>query len=696
MATATLASAPPASPSMLQKVWQDLQPTPGRLSATLRIVLATIITLLALMILQMPFAYLGLYYVFLVARDSPSISVRSSVLSLLTLGVTIAVELGLVILTDNDPMARVIGVAAVTFIAGMLMYASTLSPLASTFGFIFCTVIALWELPTAADSLVKTSLYLIGAVSIAIGASIAVEYVFGAKHPVEQLEEQIRTRYQALESMFTLYAQDAGAEELGQAAVRVARLASAGQSGMQQLYNQIVDRNLDPGDLQIGSRVRITMLAQLMDVSAAFGLQHGLHNATDPATTNPELRQRCARIAEHCHQLMTHTVPGPEAPGAFENGLLDRVEGALHVLLSMPLKGGSAGEEKLVAVPAKSVPLIVPGGFRNKDTIGFALKLSLCATLCYIFYHAVDYPGISTSVTTVIITGLSTSGAMKQKLLFRIVGSLIGGLILGLGCTTFIFPYMDTITSLVILIGSVAFMSAWCATGRQFNYVGLQIAFSFYIVAFEGFSAPTELAPARDRFIGVLLALGVMWFVFDQIWPVRTVTAMRRSLASILRSEANFFRLIQSGEESGPLRRRVDALRDQIGKTMANIRTMNDAVEYEYGVNRAEHAHSAQTIIKAGLTAVALFWNQLTVLEKRDDRDFVTEPGLMELRRKLAAQLDSMADSVCDRKPFAVATSAALADPSLLENPRYREYTQNALEQYGELQKIIGDLSVLV
>src|SRR5271169_1470601 len=100
---------------------------------------------------------------------------------------------------------------------------------------------------------------------------------------------------------------------------------------------------------------------------------------------------------------------------------------------------------------------------------------------------------------------------------------------------------MDSITSLVVLVAVVAFISAWWAGGRRFNYVGLQIAFSFYLVAFEGFSAPTELAPARDRLIGILVALGVMWFVFDQIWPVRTVTAMRRSLASMLHNEAELF-----------------------------------------------------------------------------------------------------------------------------------------------------------
>jgi multidrug resistance protein MdtO len=691
MATSTLVSPPMVSSSWMRKLYQDLQPTPGRLNGALKIVLASIITLVALMVLQMPFASLGLYYVFLVGRDSPSISLRTSIVSLLTLVASIAVELILVIVTDNDPMARVLGVAGVTFIAGMLMFASNVSALASTWGFIFCTVIAFWETPAPADALVKISLFLIATVSIAIAASVAVEYVFGSRRPVEMLDEQIRMRYQALETMFGLYAQGAAAEKLAESSLRVARLAATGQAGMQALYNQIVDRNLDSSDLAIGSRVRITMLAQLMDVSAAFGYNHA-------AADDPEDRRRCARIAEYCHELMTHSLKSYETFGSPENGtgLLDRVEDALGVILSMPLKGGSPGEEKLTTLSAKSVPLLIPGGLRNKDTVAFALKLSLCATLCYIFYHAVDWPGISTSVTTVIITGLSTSGAIKQKMIFRLLGSAIGGLILGLGCTTFVFPYMDSITSLVILIAVVAFISAWWAGGRLFNYVGLQIAFSFYLVAFEGFSAPTQLAPARDRLIGILLALVVMYVVFDQLWPVRTVTAMRRSLASVLHSEASFLRLFESSGDRDGLLRRVDGLRDQIGKTMAGIRTMNEAVEYEFGVDRAEHAHAAQVIIRAGLTAVALFWNQLAVLHRKEDGDFITEPGLVEMRRKLAGQLDAMADAVCDRKPFPAATAASLVDPSLLESPRYAEYTQNAVGQYGELQNIICGLSVLV
>jgi multidrug resistance protein MdtO len=658
-----------------EKIWQDLLPTPGRLSSTLRIVLASTLTLLLLMILRVPSAPVGLYFVFLVGRDSPSVSVRTSIFSLFTLAAAVATELAVVILTDNDPVARLLSVTVVSFIAGMLILATTVPTLGSTWGFIFCTLIGFWEFQAPADALVKNSLWLVAAVAVSVGCSVAVEYVFGAAHPADQLQEQRRIRYQALEAMFTLCAQGASRKELAEASSRVARLAAAGQRGMQTLYNMIVDRNLDVSTLPIGSRVRISMLAQLMDVAAAFGTQYA--GPGDLAS-----RQRCARIAERSHELGLNAVikhPHVDSRPIQNLTLLDRVEGALHVILSMPSNAVSPKDRELVALPSNKVPLLIPGGFKNKQTIAFALKISLCATFCYIFYHAVDWPGISTSVSTVLLAGLGTSAATKQKLVFRLAGAAIGGLILGLGATSFLFPHMDSIVSLVVLVAIIAFISAWCAAGRHFNYVGLQIAFAFYFVAFEGFSAPTELAPARDRLIGILVALVVMWFVFDQLWPVRTVTAMRHDLAVVLHSEATLFRLSETTNEK--LLRRADTLRDQVGKIIAGLRTSNDLVEYELGVNREQHMRSGEMILRASLTAVALFWNQLAVLHNEDDRDFFREPGLNEMRRKLAGQMDVMAEA------------ANLVDAALLEHPRYGEYARNAVGRYGELQTIVESLS---
>jgi multidrug resistance protein MdtO len=678
--------------SWLQKYWQDLQPVPGRLSSSLRIVLASVIALILMMVWQMPFASVGLYFIFLIGRDSPSVSLRSSIFSFLIVVSAVAVELGVVIFTDNDPMARLLSVTVVTFIAGMLVVATNMPALGSTWGLIYCTVIALWEIHAPADSLVKLSLWLLATFSVALICAVGVEYIFGDRHPAERLEEQRRIRYQALETMFTLYAQQGvDPRKRFEAASRVSRLAIAGQTGMMELYNTIVDRNLDTGTLPIGSRVRITMLARLMDVSAAFGMQN-------QADEDLEIRQRCAQIAEQCHELIPNFIPKSEKRLELRPGttfsLLDRVEGTIHALLTMPTDLDVAKNKELVALPSKKVPFLIPGAIRDKSTIAFGLKISLCATLCYIFYHAVDWPGISTCVITVMVTGLSSSGAIKQRLIFRLLGSVIGGLILGLGATTFLFPYMDSITSLVVLVAFVAFISAWSAGGPKFNYVGLQIAFSFYIVAFEGFSAPTELAPARDRLIGILVALVVMAFVFDQIWPVRTVTVMRRALASVLRSGASLFQLTETTQQHEELLRNADILRDQVGKSVAGIRTMSEAAEYEFGIDREQHIQSSEIILRAALTAAALFWNQLAVLHSERDQRFLNEPILIEMRRKLAEHLNGMAEAVVKKTAFPLTDAATFVDSALLENPRYGEYAHNAVARYGELQAIVSSLSL--
>jgi multidrug resistance protein MdtO len=687
-----IAKAESTMPSWMQKLWQDLQPVPGRLHSTLRIVLASVIALILLLVLQMPFISIGLYFIFLIGRDSPSVSLRSGIFSFLTVVSAIAVELAVVSISDNDPMIRLLSVSVVTFLAGLVVAGTNLPALGSTWGLIYCTVIALWERHIPADTLVKSSLLLVGTFSVALLCAIGVEYLFGNRDPAKELANQRLIRYRSLETMFRLYAEGAPPEQLSEAATRVSRLAIAGQNGMMELYNTIVDRNLDTGNLPIGLRVRITMLAQLMDVSAAFGLQYVNENT-------PEIMQRCAHIAKQCGELVTESVQKFEKHRELHTStvpnLLERIDEAIHALLTMPMDAGPVKSKELVMLPSNKVPFFIPGGFQSKSTVAFGLKISLCATLCYIIYHAIAWPGISTSVITVMVSGLSTSGATKQRLIFRLMGSIIGGLILGLGATVFLFPHMDSLTSLIVLISFIAFISAWTAGGPQFNYVGLQIAFSFYIVAFEGFSAPTELAPARDRLIGILLALLVMWFVFDQIWPVRTVVVMRQTFATVLRSGAQLFHLMETTADHSELMRQTDSLRDRVGKNIAGLRTLNATVPYDFGQDREMQIHAGQMILRGALTCATLFWNQLAVLHSETDIGFATEPRLEELRRKLAEHLEAMANAVEQKTTFPPEYADTLASNDLLEDPKFGEYVRNTVARYEELQAFTTALSLL-
>jgi multidrug resistance protein MdtO len=674
----------------LDRIWQDLQPTPERLSKALRMTFSSVVVLVLMLVLQMPYVAYGLYFIFLIGRESPSVSLRTAFASVVTILVVIGSEMGVVILSDNDPMARVLSVVIVTFVGGMILVSTSLPSLGSLVGFIYCVVIGFWEHHAPEDTLVKNSLRLLAAFAMAAACGVAVEYVFGARSPADRLEEQFRIRYQALQKMFSLCTQqEVSPKQRFDAAVRVSRLAGAGQLAMMDLYNQIVDRDLDTRALPIGTRVHITMLAELMDASAAFGLQS---ERRDEA----ELRQRCARIAEQCGRLIPAAIPQSEKrlePGPrTTNSLLDRVEATIHSILVMPVDLGPAKNKELAVLPSRDVPFLIPGAIKDKNNIAFALKISLCATLCYIVYNAVDWPGISTSVTTVMVTGLSTTAAMKQRFTLRILGSLLGGLILGLGTIVFLFPSMDSITSLLVLVGTLAFVGSWIAGGPVFNYLGLQVAFSFYLVALLDSSASTELAPARDRFIGILFALVVMWFVFDQIWPVRTVTAMRRVLASVLRSAAQLFVLIDSVEQYDQLLRETESLRDRLAKNVSSLRTMSEVVEYEFGVDREQHIRSSELILQISITAAALIWNQVAVLHDEQGIDFLAEPGLVEMRRRLADRLNLLAEAVVQKTSWSEEDLGSFVSRHLLGSEHHGEYVRNTIARYEDLQTLASQL----
>ena len=680
----------PTGPSWMRALLQDLEPTPGRLGSALRIVLASIIALILMEALQMPFISIGMYFIFLVGRDSPAVSLRSSLISFGIVLLAVVVEFAVVIISDNDPVVRLLSVAAVTFVSGMIVVSTSAPPLGSTLGLIYCTVIGLWELHAPADHLVKSSLYLIGTFLISLGSAVVIEYIFGDRDPAARLQEQRHLRYTALESLFRSYAMNAPLPERVAAAAVVSRVAVAGQSGMMALYNTIVERNLDTGTLPMAIRPRITMLAQLMDVSAAFGLQK-------LQEVDADTQARCRRIADACRSLIPGIPLRPSdglrlgPPGSY--GLLDRVEGALHTILTMPVNITSAERKDMVALPTSKVPFFIPGAVTKPESVAFGLKISLCATLCYIFYHAVAWPGISTCVTTVLVTGLSSTGAIKQRLIFRLLGAIIGGLLLGIGATVFLFPFMDSITSLVVLEAVIAFIAAWIAAGPKFNYIGLQIAFSFYFVVYDGLSAPTELAPARDRLMGILIALAVMWFVFDRIWPVRTTSVMRRSFAAVLRLNAELFLKMNSAEPHASVLRYADLLRSRVGKSIADLRSMNGSVPYEFGTDRPQQIQTGDMILRGTLSTAALFWHQFAVLHTGADSDYLSNPRLRDMREHIAAELFTMADAIDQQLPINEVSASACMDPTLLTDQRFGEYSRNTAARFEELQYFTGNLN---
>jgi hypothetical protein len=167
----------------------------------------------------------------------------------------------------------------------------------------------------------------------------------------------------------------------------------------------------------------------------------------------------------------------------------------------------------------------------NLEAVQFGLKGALAASICYVIYQAMDWPGISTCVVTSLIVAQTSFGAGLTRSLLRIVGALLGGfmsaiVILGL------MPNLVSVASLVVVLGAMFFIAAWISAGNaRVSYIGMQVGLVLCLVLLNQTGPTIDLRPAIDRVIGVLLGIAVMGFIDLTLWPSFAGVALARKLA---------------------------------------------------------------------------------------------------------------------------------------------------------------------
>src|SRR5208283_3070385 len=232
--------------------------------------------------------------------------------------------------------------------------------------------------------------------------------------------------------------------------------------------------------------------------------------------------------------------------------------------------------------------LIALGSLHNPAHLQFALKGCLAASVCYVIYNAVAWPGISTAVTTCLLTALSTIGSSRQKQLLRILGAVVGGFLIGMGSQIFILPYLDSIAGFVVLFVAVTALSSWFMTSSpRLSYFGIQVALAFYLVNVSEFKMQTSLAAARDRVVGILLGLFIMWLVFDRLWGAPAAIEMRRTFISNLRLLGQLAREPLSQDRKTAIERSL-ALGETINANLDRVRALADGVLFEFGPSREQ------------------------------------------------------------------------------------------------------------
>ncbi len=619
---------------------EELSPYPGRVALVFRMVVAATLITIVGMTFRIPYTFQGAIYALMISRESRQATLKSAGTILLVTGIGAAYLLIFVSFVINSPLLHFVWVIGSLFLAFYAISALTNYTAAVIFAIMISLGVPLWDRILPSETNVEDTLWLCLAVVIGVVITAAVELVFDRRRPGDDVVIPISDRLSAIERLMTRYAEesyiDAATKE------QIMQFSMRGTS----LLRRILRRS----DYPIQYSVEMGGVTALVGRLALTQLRFEAS-----ASDQKRLRNLASALASIRNELLNRRIPGPlqfdtdEEPAGVP--LLHEIEHTVSLIPQAFAASRSIPEYLSLVDEIQRPSLLASDAFVNPDHLRFALKGCLAASICYVIYNAMEWPGISTAVTTCLLTALSTIGSSHQKQILRILGALVGGFVLGMGSQIFILPYLDSIGGFVLLFVAVTALAAWFMTASpRLSYFGMQIAVAFYLINVSEFRMQTSLEVARDRVVGILLGLFAMWLIFDQLWGMPAARELKETFISNLRLLAQFAREPVSKDLKAATARRF-ALGETINTSLDKVRALADGVLLEFGHFRTRDLALRSLIRRAQPQMRVLFIMQIAEWKYRAQLPGFELPEAIAVEQRefddrLAESLDAMADRV--------------------------------------------------
>jgi multidrug resistance protein MdtO len=565
-------------PDFLKK---ELAPYPGRTALVARIVISATLTMIIIETFRIPGGVVGALSAFLFSRENLVSTARSAIFMMAAFLIgALFIPIGARFLAST-PETHFFWVGCSLFLVFFLLRCLANYGVATGLALVVSNVVGIWYLPGPPERNVELTLWLVAATIIGALVTLGVEVVFSALYKRDDLIEGIDTRLALIEDLMACYGQSRPVAPSIQAGLAQFAMVGAGS----------LRRHVARGNYEQVYSTRMTTLVSLTARSIDFAAALASAYPSLP----PELGERASSInrslADIRHCLRAHgqpceavleSRPSPETP------LLSEIESMVSL---MPAIFSEENTVDPTLEPIEDAPdtirIFIPDAFSNPEHLRYVLSGTLAAMLCYIFYVSLDWPNLSTSVTTCVLTALTTIGSSRQKQILRVAGFVFGGVIAGLGAQIFILPFIDSIGGFTLLFAAMTAVAAWIGTASsRLSYAGVQFAFAFYLIHLSEFSIQTDLAGARDRVLGVLLGTTMMWLVFERFFPRSAADEMVRIFVRNVRSMSDLVSFTPRPEERDAILR-LRSIRGDIYRRFGEVNAQSDAVPFETGPLRA-------------------------------------------------------------------------------------------------------------
>ena len=625
---------------------EELAPYPGRGTLVARMVITATLVMLITMTFHLPFGVQAIYALS-ISRDTHWATLKAVRLAVLVLAVGAGYVVIGTMFSLGDPMLRTLWVVASLFVAFLAIRLIADYGAAVGFGIMVALSLPILDQHISPELKVKETLWAAGQTILAAIIAVLVAFFFAGLKPRDFLLRFIDERLASIEDLLDCYATGRPVDE--KIAKQITRMAMLGTSAMRR---NILRSDYSPHYAeQMG--VVVALVGRLVDISANL-VSLEVRPSDEERNRIQTLAQNIAGLRADFQggripQLSQLPVDRDTSPTTL---LLPQMERTVS-LIGEVFEGSQSLNAYTPSPSNEGEPpqtLFVRDAFTNPEHLKFALKGCLAASLCYIIYTALDWNGISTAVMTCVLTALTTIGSSRQKQFLRFAGAVVGGTI-SLIAQVFILPGFDSIAGFTLLFIIVSSVAAWIATSSpRLSYFGIQMALAFYLINLRDFGVQTSLVPGRDRVVGIMLGLAMMWFVFDQLWSTPTVVEMRKAFISLFRLLSQYVSDPLSNNRSATIQRGY-SLRETINSGFDRVRALADVVWFEFGPSRQRDLATRRQILGLQPQLRTLFLSCVALIKYG-----LQIPGFelpesvrraqQEFEEGLAGTLDAMADSL--------------------------------------------------
>ena len=477
-----------------QQIWRDLQPTPGRFAATIRITVGVLVLVSVMLAFRMPFLDIGPYFIFTLMQREMLTSRAAAVLSLLGVALACLLIYLLTLLTWDVASLRILFATAILF-TGFFLMQVFVEPRFILMGMLILAVMLPSLDRSPFPNLVVGELgWLWALIGTAICVSLTIQWLMRTPMAIERMRWEFRRFFTSMERRCV-------ARAFGRA---VPEGSHGHMEGVIELTHLLAKFHvLTPA--QAGNTRGLLSAAREVGTEAR---RAGITGARE-AWLALGRRLRVVRTRVRSGQTIAFDgIPEPVFPDGEEESrrASERLTGAVQAL--------SHTNE---AVPRASA--IRADWLSNPAHTDFALRATAATMGCYFFMKLSNWDGIHTCMITCIATASASVDQQVARQNLRLVGAVIGGF-LGIVAVVWFIPRFEGLAGLYVVLAVGSAVSAWVALASpRIAYAGLQIALAFFITTLQHPYPNVKLDPISDRWVGILVGILAMRAAFDWLAP---------------------------------------------------------------------------------------------------------------------------------------------------------------------------------